>query len=95
MINNGRLYAIIITSGILLLIPLIAMQFTTEVNWNVGDFAVAAALFLGVGLALEFVLRKVKSTNGRIAIALSILVLFCLLWVELAVGIFGSPLSGS
>lgn len=95
MIKNGRLYAIIITSGILLLIPLIAMQFTNEVNWTIGDFAVAAVLFLGVGLTLEFVLRKFKSTNIRIAIALTVLVLFCLLWMELAVGIFGSPLSGS
>ena len=71
------------------------MQFTSQVNWSMGDFAVAAVIFLVVGLSIEFVLRKVKSMNQRIIIALSILILFTLLWIELAVGIFGTAIAGS
>jgi ABC-type cobalt transport system substrate-binding protein len=93
--QNKRLIGILITVVIILLIPFLAMQFTNEVNWTGSDFIVAAALLLGTGLACEFVLRKVKKTEHRIAICAVILVILFLIWVELAVGIFGSPFSGS
>lgn len=92
--KNKRLIVIVLTSVILLLIPLIAMQFTDEVNWTLFDFVVAGALFFGTGLLCELVIRKVKIINYRIAIFVAILVLFLLVWVELAVGIFGTPFSG-
>ena len=95
MTSNKRLYFILSTAEVLLFIPFVAMQFTNEVNWSVGDFIVAAGLLFGVGLSFEFVLRKIKSTNHRIAISLCVLILFCLLWLELAVGIFDSPIAGS
>jgi hypothetical protein len=44
---------------------------------------------------LEIILRKVKSTKFRIAICLTLLILLILIWTELAVGIFGTPLAGS
>ena len=37
-------------AALVLLIPLIAMQFTDEVNWSGGDFVFAALLLLGVGI---------------------------------------------
>ncbi|WP_345093950.1 hypothetical protein [Flavobacterium chungnamense] len=80
---------------LLLLIPLIAMQFTNEVNWSVMDFVMAGMLLFGTSLAIEFVLRKVKSTKYRILISGIILLLLFLLWAELAVGIFGSPIAGN
>lgn len=80
---------------ILLLIPLMAMQFTNEVNWSVFDFIVAGFFLFGTGLVIEFVLRKVKSTTHRILICGIILLLLFLLWAELAVGIFGSPIAGN
>ena len=79
----------------LLLIPFIAMQFTNEVNWSVFDFIVAGILLFGTSLAIEFVLRKVKNTKHRILICGIILLLLFLLWAELAVGIFGSPIAGN
>lgn len=78
----------------MLLIPLVTMQFTDEVNWTLFDFIVAAVLLFGAGLAIEFIFRKMKRNNYRIAITLAILVMLLLVWAELAVGIFGSPLSG-
>lgn len=71
------------------------MQFTNEVAWSVIDFVVAGILLLGTGLAIEFVLRKVKNINHRIIICILILLALLLLWLELAVGLFGTPIAGN
>ena len=92
--KDKRLILIVLTSVILLLIPLIAMQFTDEVNWTLSDFVVAGALLLGTGLMCELVIRKVKKIKSRIAICLALLVVLLLIWAELAIGIFGTPFSG-
>ncbi len=86
---------IVLAIILLLLTPLIAMQFTTEVNWTAFDFVVAGVLLLGTGLLAELIMRKVKNKNRKIvAIAMLLAVLF-LVWAELAVGIFGTPFAGS
>lgn len=87
-----------ITLGIVLAIlsiPLIAMQFTKEVNWDLTDFVIMGTLLLITGLGIEIVTRKIKSFNLRLIITLAILFLLFLIWAELAVGIFGSPFAGS
>jgi hypothetical protein len=71
------------------------MQFTEEVNWKLSDFAVAACLLLVTGLLSELVIRTVSPSKNRIAIVIAILVAFLLVWAELAVGIFGTPFSGT
>lgn len=95
IVQNKRLIIILTAVAILLLIPLIAMQFTDEVNWTLSDFLVAGTLLLGTGLMCEFVLRKASKTTYRIFICLAILLVFLLIWAELAVGIFGTPFGGS
>lgn len=89
---------LIVTFGIvafILAIPLVAMQFTNEVDWKLADFVVMGTLLSITGLAIELVTRKVKSANGRIIITLAILLVLFLIWAELAVGIFGTPFAGS
>lgn len=86
--QNKRLVAILISIALLLLIPLIAMQFTTAVNWTFIDFVAAAILLLAAGLSIEFGLRKIKAKPYRIALVLIILSALLLVWAELAVGIF-------
>lgn len=81
--------------AILLLIPFIAMQFTKEVNWSGTDFLIMGILLASTGFACEFLSRKIKNQKNRIAVIVSIIILFLLIWVELAVGIFNSPISGS
>lgn len=93
--QNKRLIGIVLSVALILLIPLIAMQFTDEVNWNLMDFVVMGVLLLGTGLVVELVLRKVKKTSHRIAMCGAILLAFLLIWAELAVGIFGTPFAGS
>ena len=93
--QNKRLTAIVLTVAFLLLIPLIAMKFTNEVSWTLFDFVIAAVLLLGTGFLCELILRKVKKTGYRIALCAALLVGLLLIWLELAVGIFGTPLAGS
>ncbi|NPD86795.1 hypothetical protein HNS38_18680 [Lentimicrobium sp. L6] len=92
--KNKRLKLIIFICVSILLIPLIAMQFTEEVNWSIGDFIVAGVLLLGTGLLFELIIRKVKEPKYRIIIYISILILLFLVWAELAVGIFGTSIGG-
>lgn len=93
--QNKRLITIVLAAIALLLIPLIAMQFTSEVNWSPFDFLIAGGLLLGTGLTCEFILRKTRQARLRIALVAGVLVVLALVWAELAVGIFGSPLAGS
>ena len=90
-----RLGMIAMITASILLIPLIAMQFSEEVRWTIGDFMVAASLLFGVGLLLDFALRQIKRSGYRVLIIVGILILFLLVWAELAVGLFGTPFAGN
>ncbi|MBC5772884.1 hypothetical protein H8S95_02325 [Pontibacter sp. KCTC 32443] len=93
--QNKRLTGILLTVVFILLIPLVAMQFTDEVDWKLFDFVIMGILLFGTGLTCEFVMRKVKSTESRVALIAVVLVVLFLIWAELAVGIFGTPFAGS
>ncbi|MGI4844904.1 MAG: hypothetical protein ACRYF7_16450 [Janthinobacterium lividum] len=85
----GRsLLAVALVTAAILTIPLVAMQFTDEVNWTGSDFVAAGILLALAGLVLTFALRKVRTAKSRLlAIALVGLgFLYC--WAEMAVGIF-------
>lgn len=87
-----------ITFGIIafiLAIPLVAMQFTNEVDWKLFDFVVMGSLLTITGLSIELVTRKVKSAQWKFIICAIILFVLFLIWVELAVGLFGSSFAGS
>jgi asparagine N-glycosylation enzyme membrane subunit Stt3 len=94
--QNKRLAAILLTATALLSIPLIAMLSGADgVQWGLFDFIIAAILLFGTGLACELVLRKLKRTSYRAIVCAVVLLGLALIWAELAVGIFGSPLVGS
>jgi len=74
----------------LIMLPLVAMQFTSEVNWTPSDF-VAAALMIGLtGGALELAVRVTANRWAQAGAAAVILTSFLLVWVNLAVGFLGS-----
>jgi hypothetical protein len=93
--KDKRLIIILSTVAILLLIPFLAMQFTNEVDWKILDFTIMGILLFSTGLLCELVMRKVKSIKHRIIICVGILLMFMLIWAEIAVGIFGTPFAGS
>lgn len=74
----------------ILLIPLIAMQYTDEVYWTLGDFIIMGTLILGTGLTFKLITRKYGNLAYRVAIALSLATGFLLIWVNGAVGIIGN-----
>jgi hypothetical protein len=77
------------TPVIALLVPLIAMQFTDEVNWTVGDFVIMGMLMLCVGVAYELTLKLTRNTTYRAAAGMALATSFVLIWVNGAVGIIG------
>ena len=92
---NKRLGFILLLIIALISIPLVAMQFTNEVNWSVMDFLIMGILLLFVGVVVEFVMRKVRNKDTRILLVIGALLVFLLVWAELAVGIFRTPFAGS
>ena len=74
---------------LLLLLPLVAMQFTAEVNWTASDFVFAAVLFGSVGLAFELIVRKSRSLSYRFGAGLAVVTAFLTVWVNGAVGMIG------
>jgi hypothetical protein len=93
--QNKRLISIVLTVALLLLIPLIGMQFSDEVDWSGSDFVIMGTLLLGTGLLFELIMRNVKTTQNRIILGIVLFAALFLVWAELAVGIFGTPFAGS
>jgi len=93
--QQKRISIIALMVAAILLIPFIAMQFTTEVNWKLNDFVIAGILLFSTGLLIDYILRKVKGTEHSVIYIVILLFIFLLTWAELAVGIFGTPFAGS
>lgn len=77
--KNQRLKIIMTVIVILLLIPLIAMQLTNEVDWKINDFVIMGVLLIITGLLCELVMRKIKSMKSRILICGAVLLMFILI----------------
>ena len=92
--NTKRLAIFLLLATGLFLIPLVAMQFTSEVNWTVSDFAMGGFLLFSTAIALELLLRTTNKPQYRAAIICVVLIILFLVWADLAVGIFGTPISG-
>ena len=86
--KNKSLIILVLIITLILSVPLIAMQFSPDVNWSVSDFIVAAVLLISTGLVCEMILRKVKNSFTKFTICFSIIAALMIVWAELAVGIF-------
>ena len=95
MTQNQRTLALYTVPAVLLLMPLIAMQFTKEVDWSGSDFIIGGILLFGTAGVIDLVLRNVKTAKNRIIFSLLVLAVLFLVWAELAVGVFGTPFAGS
>lgn len=92
--HKNFIYILLVTALILLL-PLLAMRFTNVPSWDLLDFAVAGTLLLGTGLIYQLISGRMRNTRHRIILAAVLIAAFLLVWLELAVGVFGTPFSGS
>ena len=75
---------------LLLLVPLLAMQFTPEVNWSPMDFAVGGALLFIAGMSWTLLSAKSTAAAYRLAAAIAVATALLLVWGNLAVGLIGS-----
>lgn len=92
---SRQIMFIVLGAAFLLLMPLLAMQFTDEVAWDLFDFAVAGALLVGTGGIYVLLARRVSKARYRVVLAVALAVALFLVWGELAVGIFGTPVAGT
>ena len=76
------------------MIPLLAMQFTEDVNWSIYDFVIMGFLLLFFSLGIDITMKKVKNENVKILYVFLTILIFLLIWAELAVGIFRSQFAG-
>lgn len=88
-LSKSVLFLFIGTAAILM-IPLISMQFTTEVIWTLSDYILAAVLIFGTGFTYLFVTTKSHTTAYNLAVGSALGTGFLLIWSNLAVGIIGS-----
>ncbi len=76
-------------AALLLLLPLVAMQFTNEVNWTGSDFLVFGLMLAVAGGCVELAVRMTPNRAYRAGAALAVLAGFLMLWANAAVGIIG------
>jgi hypothetical protein len=79
----------------LLLIPLIGMAITDEINWSLFDFIIMGSLLIFLSIGINFVSNRTKNLKNRDLYIGILVLIFTFIWAELAVGIFGTPFAGS
>jgi hypothetical protein len=92
--RNKALKITLVFPAVILLLPAIAMLFSSEVKWSVFDFIIAAILLYGASFGI-YLITSIKTKWLRIGLMSVIFMLFILVWGELAVGIFGTPFAGN
>lgn len=88
--QNRNITRIALATAFLLLVPLVAMQFTKEVTWSLADFVVAGVLLFGTGLTFDLVTRRAGTIVYRFAVGTALITALALVWINLAVGIIGT-----
>jgi hypothetical protein len=78
------------TAAFLLPLPLVAMRFTNDVNWDEADFIVFGAMLAAACGTCELAARMTGDNAYRAAVGLAVAAAFILVWMNLAVGIIGT-----
>lgn len=84
-----RMGMVLAIAGVLL-IPFLAMQFTEEVAWSIGDFVLMGGLLVSMAVAFELVVLRSPKKTYRVAAGIGLIAVFLLFWINGAVGIIGS-----
>jgi hypothetical protein len=77
-------------TALLLLIPLTAKLFLTDMAWTLFDFVAAGILLFGAGFTFVLFARMGNNATYRVAVGVAVAAGLLLVWVNLAVGFIGS-----
>jgi hypothetical protein len=72
------------SAGLMLLLPLLAMQVNEEVRWDAADFVLFGAMLAAAGGGYELAARMSGSRAYRAAAGLALAAAFLLVWINLA-----------
>lgn len=72
----------------LMLFPYIGSQFSDEMDWSARDFIVGGLMLFALGMLVQFLAHKLKGNKWRMPLIILAVLIFLLIWIELAVGIF-------
>ncbi len=86
---NKNILSFAVGTLLILTIPLLARW-----PWTLTDYVTMGILIFGTGIMYELITKKVGKKN-RFIVAAVLIVVFLLVWAELAVGIFGTPFAGN
>ena len=95
LLHIKNIIRIVFIIGIILLVPISIMFFTSQLNWDLFDFAVIGLLAFSSATVYELIASNMKTVRQKVIIGTVIAMMLILIWIELAVGIFGTPLAGS
>lgn len=95
MTHKQTTLAIFAVPVLLLATAFLGNIFVEGWNWSKFDFLVAGILLFGTAGLISLVRMVVPNRNYKIIISLVIVAILVLVWMELAVGIFGTPFAGS
>lgn len=79
-----------VLTGLILMIPLIAMQFSTEVDWSAFDFLIMGILLFCTGAVFVLLTRQASNMVYRAGMAGAIGTTLLMIWSNIAVGLIGA-----
>lgn len=81
--------------SLLMVAAFVANNFAEGFNWTGSDFLIAAVLLFGTASFIYMIVNSNLSVREKIMISIVIVLILMVIWVEMAVGLFGSPIAGS
>lgn len=87
--SGKRIAAWALAPLLLLLVPLVAMQFTSEVDWGEEDFIVMGIMLALAGGCYGLLTSRAGNFAYRAGAAMALGTAFLIVWSSLAVGIIG------
>lgn len=88
--TQKRIIILGIAVACVLLVPLVAMQFSDEVVWTFSDFVFAAVVLFGAGLTYILIANRTGNVAYRAAIGLAVATGLLVVWANGAVGLIGN-----
>ena len=93
--KKERIARSILAAEMVLLVPLLGMALSDEWDWGPLDFILISVLLAFIGLAYQLIVTGIRNNTWHTAIGIVLAASMILLWIEMAVGLFGSPIAGS